>query len=168
MLTAEYGGTGGLPIESGMIVEEPDIEIGAGVSSKGMSQSPQPFVLLLRFCFFLYTSRSQWCIVLTLILLLFTAISRRMATDQGGKRGPQSSRGGNHGSSRPNDRPRFSHDNDRPTSSDNTNTNTATPPQIPGYNFNFANLPGSMQMPIFPPGFVMPGMPPQNGSGSGP
>lgn len=37
MLTAEYGGTGGRPIESGMVVEEPDIEIGAGVSSKGMS-----------------------------------------------------------------------------------------------------------------------------------
>jgi hypothetical protein len=43
MLTAEYGGTGGLAIESGMVVEEPDIEIGAGVSSKGMSQLPQPF-----------------------------------------------------------------------------------------------------------------------------
>lgn len=37
MLTAEYGGTGGKPIESGMVVEEPDIEIGAGVSSKGLS-----------------------------------------------------------------------------------------------------------------------------------
>ena len=36
MLTAEYGGTGGRPIESGMVVEEPDIEIGAGVSSKGL------------------------------------------------------------------------------------------------------------------------------------
>jgi protein NRD1 len=36
MLTAEYGGTGGQTIEPGMIVEEPDIEIGAGVSSKGM------------------------------------------------------------------------------------------------------------------------------------
>jgi protein NRD1 len=35
MLTAEYGGTGNRPIESGMVVEEPDIEIGAGVSSKG-------------------------------------------------------------------------------------------------------------------------------------
>jgi protein NRD1 len=35
MLTAEYGGTGGRSIESGMVVEEPDIEIGAGVSSKG-------------------------------------------------------------------------------------------------------------------------------------
>lgn len=35
MLTAEYGGSGGKPIETGMVVEEPDIEIGAGVSSKG-------------------------------------------------------------------------------------------------------------------------------------
>ena len=35
MLTAEYGGTGGKQIEPGMVVEEPDIEIGAGVSSKG-------------------------------------------------------------------------------------------------------------------------------------
>ena len=35
MLTAEYGGTGGRAIEGGMVMEEPDIEIGAGVSSKG-------------------------------------------------------------------------------------------------------------------------------------
>ena len=35
ILTAEYGGTGGIPMEQGMVVEEPDIEIGAGVSSKG-------------------------------------------------------------------------------------------------------------------------------------
>ena len=32
--TAEYGGTGGRPLEGGMVLEEPDIEIGAGVSSK--------------------------------------------------------------------------------------------------------------------------------------
>ncbi|KAF2097101.1 hypothetical protein NA57DRAFT_41681 [Rhizodiscina lignyota] len=38
MLTAEYGGTGGRPIEAGMVVEEPDIEIGAGVSSKAISR----------------------------------------------------------------------------------------------------------------------------------
>ena len=37
MLTAEYGGSGGKAIESGLVVEEPDIEIGAGVSSKGKS-----------------------------------------------------------------------------------------------------------------------------------
>lgn len=38
MLNAEYGGTGGKPIEPGMIVEEPDIEIGAGPSSKGITR----------------------------------------------------------------------------------------------------------------------------------
>lgn len=40
MLSAEYGGTGGRPIESGLVVEEPDIEIGAGVSSKGKQPVP--------------------------------------------------------------------------------------------------------------------------------
>ena len=43
MLTAEYGGTGGKPIEGGMVVEEPDIEIGAGVSSKGTLSSASIF-----------------------------------------------------------------------------------------------------------------------------
>ncbi|KAJ5569110.1 hypothetical protein N7450_011596 [Penicillium hetheringtonii] len=38
LLTAKYGGTGGLPLKSGMVVEEPDIEIGAGVSSKSLSR----------------------------------------------------------------------------------------------------------------------------------
>lgn len=38
MLTAPYGGSGGRPIESGLCVEEPDIEIGAGVSSKAISR----------------------------------------------------------------------------------------------------------------------------------
>lgn len=37
-LTAEHGGTGGRPLEGGMVLEEPDIEIGAGVSSKGTQQ----------------------------------------------------------------------------------------------------------------------------------
>jgi len=35
MVSAEYGGTGGAPLQGGMCVEEPDIEIGQGVSSKG-------------------------------------------------------------------------------------------------------------------------------------
>lgn len=35
VVTAEHGGTGGLTLEGGMVLEEPDIEIGAGVSSKG-------------------------------------------------------------------------------------------------------------------------------------
>src|ERR1700712_718564 len=41
VLTAEYGGSGGKPIESGMVVEEPDIEIGQGVSSKAISRRMQ-------------------------------------------------------------------------------------------------------------------------------
>ncbi|KAG0636928.1 hypothetical protein HOY80DRAFT_1010973 [Tuber brumale] len=38
MVSAEYGGTGGQPLEGGMCVEEPDIEIGQGVSSKAISK----------------------------------------------------------------------------------------------------------------------------------
>lgn len=44
MLSAEYGGTGGKPIEPGLVVEEPDIEIGAGVSSKGNAPPPSPTI----------------------------------------------------------------------------------------------------------------------------
>ena len=46
MVSAEYGGTGGQPLVGGMCVEEPDIEIGQGVSSKGT-------LLLHSFCLFL-------------------------------------------------------------------------------------------------------------------
>lgn len=42
LLTAEYGGTGGKQLETGMVLEEPDIEIGAGVSSKAMSKRVGP------------------------------------------------------------------------------------------------------------------------------
>ncbi|KAH9832747.1 protein NRD1-like [Teratosphaeria destructans] len=42
LLTAEFGGTGGRPLEGGMVLEEPDIEIGAGVSSKAMSKRVIP------------------------------------------------------------------------------------------------------------------------------
>jgi protein NRD1 len=41
MLTAPYGGSGGRPIVGGLSVEEPDIEIGAGVSSKAISRRMQ-------------------------------------------------------------------------------------------------------------------------------
>ncbi|KAI0972897.1 hypothetical protein F4678DRAFT_459754 [Xylaria arbuscula] len=41
MLTADFGGSGGQPIETGLVVEEPDIEIGAGVSSKAISRRMQ-------------------------------------------------------------------------------------------------------------------------------
>jgi protein NRD1 len=41
MLTAPYGGSGGRDIVGGLSVEEPDIEIGAGVSSKAISRRMQ-------------------------------------------------------------------------------------------------------------------------------
>jgi protein NRD1 len=41
MLTAPHGGSGGKPIVTGLVVEEPDIEIGAGVSSKAISRRMQ-------------------------------------------------------------------------------------------------------------------------------
>ncbi|PWY79551.1 hypothetical protein BO70DRAFT_406936 [Aspergillus heteromorphus CBS 117.55] len=125
MLTAEYGGTGGRPIETGMVVEEPDIEIGAGVSSK--------------------------------------AISRRIATDTGGKRGPVSSRT-QQDRFRRQDRegppaagmPMGGGSADRDIPSAN---NVGVPPAVPGFGFSF---PG---MPMFPPGFMMGGA--QAGSSGG-
>ncbi|CAK7223607.1 hypothetical protein SCUCBS95973_005236 [Sporothrix curviconia] len=41
LLTAPWGGSGGRPIATGLVVEEPDIEIGAGVSSKAISRRMQ-------------------------------------------------------------------------------------------------------------------------------
>ncbi|RCK65236.1 Protein NRD1 [Candida viswanathii] len=38
IVNAQWGGTGGQPILSGMVVDEPDIEIGSGLSSKAMSR----------------------------------------------------------------------------------------------------------------------------------
>ncbi|ODQ80355.1 hypothetical protein BABINDRAFT_171283 [Babjeviella inositovora NRRL Y-12698] len=35
---AEWGGTDGVPLDSGMVMDEPDIEIGTGVSSKAISK----------------------------------------------------------------------------------------------------------------------------------
>ncbi|PLN77083.1 hypothetical protein BDW42DRAFT_177491 [Aspergillus taichungensis] len=121
MVNAEYGGTGGRPIESGMVVEEPDIEIGAGVSSK--------------------------------------AISRRIATDTGGKRGPVSSRTQQDRGGR---RPEHADPQGGkpvgpggPSGSVDRDTsgvgNIGVPPAVPGFGFSF---PG---MPMFPPGFMMGG-----------
>ncbi|ETI24315.1 hypothetical protein G647_03684 [Cladophialophora carrionii CBS 160.54] len=119
LLTAEYGGTGGAPIQEGMVVEEPDIEIGAGVSSKAMS--------------------------------------RRIATDSGGRRGPQSSR--NFGGRDDNNRFR---DNDRRDRDDRNSNNPNNMPVgvVPNMPFpmNFGNMPG---MPTFPPGFQLPNFQPQ-------
>ncbi|KAJ5482462.1 hypothetical protein N7475_001274 [Penicillium sp. IBT 31633x] len=138
MLTAEYGGTGGRPIESGMVVEEPDIEIGAGVSSK--------------------------------------AISRRIATDTGGKRGPISTRTNpNHDTRFGGRRPERDGYGGAPhmgggqgeLEMPNLN-NQGVAPAVPSYGFNFAS------MPMLPPGFMlggaqggMPGaQPPSGGQGN--
>ncbi|KAL8996192.1 MAG: hypothetical protein Q9169_004258 [Polycauliona sp. 2 TL-2023] len=122
MLTAEYGGSGGKPIDSGMVVEEPDIEIGAGVSSK--------------------------------------AISRRMATDQGGYQGPRSSRDGAafnpNRNNNPNG-PRFRQP-DRSQDREMINPNHSAigaSPAIPNFGFQFPTLPNGM--PMFPPGMMPPG-----------
>jgi protein NRD1 len=123
MLTAEYGGSGGRPIETGLVVEEPDIEIGAGVSSKGK----YTLLNLIR----LYTDR-------------ILAISRRMATDSGGKLGPKSTRT-NTGTDRfrRNDR----HDGGGSGGSaqdrdQNSNPNNiGVPPAVPGFGFNFPGMP---------------------------
>ncbi|KAJ5100224.1 hypothetical protein N7456_006276 [Penicillium angulare] len=123
MLNAEYGGTGGRAIESGMVVEEPDIEIGAGVSSK--------------------------------------AISRRIATDTGGKRGPISTRtnpgpGEQRFGGRRQERDGFDSGgyNSAPQGDrgdmGNMN-NSAVPPAVPSYGFSFPN------MPMLPPGFMLGG-----------
>jgi protein NRD1 len=47
MVSAEYGGTGGKPLVGGMVVEEPDIEIGQGVSSKGLFPTSCSQLMLL-------------------------------------------------------------------------------------------------------------------------
>lgn len=38
VVLAQWGGTGGEPLQSGMVLDEPDIEIGTGISSKAMSK----------------------------------------------------------------------------------------------------------------------------------
>ncbi|ETN36363.1 uncharacterized protein HMPREF1541_08640 [Cyphellophora europaea CBS 101466] len=112
MVTAEYGGTGGQPLEPGMVVEEPDIEIGAGVSSKAMS--------------------------------------RRIATDTGGRHGPKSSRPSR----------RDEQNDDRPGSRSNFGgnmggsmggANNSNPNNMPVMPFPFPGMANGM--PMFPPNF---------------
>ncbi|KAL2316167.1 Rpb7-binding protein seb1 [Schizosaccharomyces pombe] len=45
LVTAEYGGTGGLPITPGIALDEPDIEIGLGISSKAISKRGKDFAM---------------------------------------------------------------------------------------------------------------------------
>lgn len=112
MLTAEYGGTGGRPIESGLVVEEPDIEIGAGVSSKGKFFKPISHM--------------------TEAANIRTAMSRRVGPDGGGnRRGGRGGRGGGgHGRFNP------------PQEQRPEPVTIAPPPPVPGFGFmNLPGMP---------------------------
>ena len=81
-----------------------------------------------------------------------------MATDQGGKRGPQSSRGNATGGpdrfrrpDRVDDGLGNGNDRDRDGSSNPNSNAIGVPPAVPGFGFSF---PG---MPMFPPGFMLGG-----------
>ncbi|KAL8366083.1 hypothetical protein RB595_004725 [Gaeumannomyces hyphopodioides] len=140
MLTAPFGGTGGKPITTGMVVEEPDIEIGAGVSSKAISRRMQ-------------TDRSG------------IHGPRSSRDDEGGQQHVESgggggSSGGGHGggNGRGGRRRGGGKDHNRRGGDDNDggknqpgNANNVSVPE-----FGFGISTGSNGMPIFPPGFSFP------------
>ena len=144
MLSAEYGGSGGKPIQEGLCVEEPDIEIGAGVSSKGKYGSAS-------------TPRAA--------LNPSPAISRRMQTDKSGAFGPRSSRDppGQQQQQQPQQqRYRQPERRENNHERENSNSNVQVPPTVPSFNFQFpmmgGNLPFTMPPGVqLPPGFVLPG-----------
>lgn len=140
MLTAEYGGSGGKPIETGLVVEEPDIEIGAGVSSKGKPRSKNPF------------SRNAPHLHMHTHKKKQIAISRRMATDKGGQQGPRSTR------DPPTNTTPVSRYRQPEVRNDRDQSSIGVSPAVPGFGFQFPGMPNGL--PLFPPGFVMPGTTP--------
>lgn len=84
-------------------------------------------------------------------------MSRRVPTDSAGRRGPQSSRQHGGRDERHRDDDRRGDRNDRPGSA-NANINGIMP-SMP-FPMNFGNMPNGM--PMFPPGFQLPGFPQQN------
>jgi len=118
MLTAEYGGSGGKAIESGLVVEEPDIEIGAGVSSKGKSSLD-------------YQPRKE-----------ANDATQQSADGWPPTRAARLALGLRAG--------------DQKLARATVEVNTiGVPPAVPGFGFQFPN-----GMPMFPPGFVLPGIAP--------
>lgn len=82
------------------------------------------------------------------------AISRRIATDTGGKRGPISTRTHQDRVQRPEREGPMSGAGPGgagPADRDAASANVGVPPAVPGFGFSF---PG---MPVFPPGFMMGG-----------
>ncbi|KAL8776167.1 MAG: hypothetical protein Q9194_003320 [Teloschistes cf. exilis] len=132
MLGAEYGGSGGKPIESGMVVEEPDIEIGAGVSSKAISRR-------------MATDKAGY---------------QGPRSSRDGGFNPNNFNNTQNNNSHPsNGNSRFRQP-DRQPNYDNGNPNhnaVGVPPAIPSFAFQFPTLPNGM--PMFPqPGMMPPGM----------
>ncbi len=88
------------------------------------------------------------------ILICYTAISRRMATDKGGQQGPRSTRDPPSNSNPPPQQQRYR----QPERNDNRDNNTiGVAPAVPGFGFQFPGMPNGFQ---FPPGFIMPGTTP--------
>ena len=80
-----------------------------------------------------------------------------MQTDKSGQQGPRSTREPLGSSSNSRFRqPERNDRNERDTNS--TSNNTGAPPAVPGFGFQFPMMPNGM--PMFPPGFVMPGQTP--------
>ena len=85
-----------------------------------------------------------------------------MQTDKSGHQGPRSSREPFGSSSSGSGGSRFRQPerndrNDRDNGTNNTNV-AGAPPAVPGFGFQFPMMPNGM--PMFPPGFVMPGQAP--------
>ena len=137
MLTAEYGGTGGKPMEPFMVVEEPDIEIGAGVSSKAISRrmdtNPN------------HRGGAR-------------AIRDRDDEDSGNRwrnRGAEN-RGDNRGGDNRDNNDR--QDSRRDDTRFNTVTAPPSMPAVPRFGMDFTGFPSLANgMPMFPPGFIFPG-----------
>jgi protein NRD1 len=134
MLTAPYGGSGGRPITTGMVVEEPDIEIGAGVSSKAISRRMQ-------------TDRS--------------GVNGPKSSKDGGDGGPERGGNGGGGEGRFGRRNRGrgggkNDDNSRGNANESGGGGVGPNggPAMPELPFGLQTGPNGM--PIFPPGFTFP------------
>lgn len=80
------------------------------------------------------------------------AISRRMATDKGGQQGPRSTR------DPPTNTTPVSRYRQPEIRNDRDQSSIGVSPAVPGFGFQFPGMPNGL--PLFPPGFVMPGTTP--------
>ncbi|CAK7217014.1 hypothetical protein SBRCBS47491_003018 [Sporothrix bragantina] len=145
LLTAPWGGSGGRPISTGLVVEEPDIEIGAGVSSKAISRRMQTDRGGLNGP--RSTKREEE-------LANANTVPINPRGNRRGVRGGRDRRGGSGHDSGAGDELNYgggNGDDDRGHSNGNDN-NGAVPPG----GFPFGLTIGANGMPVFPPGFTFP------------